>query len=111
MPWQWGVAAGVDLDRMLADVHVVSIVQRGALDAQVVDKSAIEAVQILNDHASCLVINLGVVIGHGEVIHWQIVIRCPSDGDRAAAHRHLFDDFVIKHEAELRHLNSLQRCH
>src|SRR5438046_2568345 len=55
-----------------------------------------------------LKINLGVVIGHGEVVHRQVVVRGAADGHRPRANRNLFDDFVFKHEAKLRHLNFLQ---
>ena len=92
-------------------MDVVAIVQCGALDAEVIYKSAVEAVEIFNDHAASLEINLGVVIGHGEVVHRQVVVRGAADGHRPRANRNLFDDFVFKHEAKLRHLNFLQDCH
>src|SRR2546430_14548435 len=52
-----------------------------------------------------------VIVGYGEVIDGQIVVRGAADGYRPAAHGNLFHDFVVKHEAELRHLNFLQRYH
>src|SRR6266478_5828575 len=41
VPGQRGIAAGVDLDLVLADVDVVAVVQGGALDAEVVHESAV----------------------------------------------------------------------
>jgi len=96
---------------VLADVNVVAIVQGGALDAEIIYKSAVEAGEIFNDHAAGLVIDFRVMVGHGEVVHRQVVVRGAADGYRPGAHGNLFHDFVVKHEAELRHLNFLPHCH
>src|SRR5713101_9927167 len=105
------IAAGIDFDFVLADVDVVAVVQGGALDAQIVHKSAVETVEVFNDHAASLKINFRVMVGHGEIVYRYVVIRGAPNGYGPAAHRNLFHDFVVKHEAEFRHLNFLHRCH
>ena len=92
---------------MLADVDVVAIVQGSALDAEIIHKSTVKAVEILNDHAAGFEIDFRVMVGHREVVHRQVVVRGAADGYGPGAHGNLFHDFVFKHEAELRHLNFL----
>src|SRR6266481_4171205 len=111
VPGDRRIAAGIDLDSVLADVDIIAGVQSGALDAEIVHKSAVETVEVFNDHAAGLKIDFRVIVGHGEVIDGQVVVRRAANGYGAAAHGNLFHDFVVKHEAELRHLNFLQRYH
>ena len=112
VPWDSGrKAAGIDLDLVFADMDVVAVVQGGALDTEIVHKSAVETVEIFNDHAAGLEIDFRVIVGHGKVIDRQVVVWGAADGYGSAAHGNLFHDFVVKHEAELRHLNFLQCCH
>src|SRR5256886_1349998 len=81
----------------------ISVVQRGALDPQIVDKRAVEAVQVLDHHAPRFEVNLRVVAGDGKVVYGQVVIRGAPDGYRAASYRHLSYQFVVEHEAKFRH--------
>src|SRR6058998_3963582 len=66
-------------------------------------------VEDLDSHAAGLEINFRVMVGHGEVVHRYVVVRRAADGYRPVSHGYLFHDFVVKHEAELRHLNFLQQ--
>ena len=96
---------------MLADVNVVAIVQSGALDAEIIYKSAVEAGEVFHDHAAGLVIDFRVMIGHGEIVHRNVIVRRAPDGYGPGAYGNFFHDFIVKHEAELRHLNFLPHCH
>src|SRR5437016_759426 len=111
VPGHRRIAAGIDLDFVFSDMDVVAIVQSSALDTAIVHKSAVEAVEIFNDHAAGLEIDFRVIVGYGEVIDGQVVVRGAANGYGPAAHGNLFHDLVVKHEAELRHLNFLQCCH
>ena len=65
LPRHGRIAAGIHFDDVLPDVNFVSVMQSGALDAQIVDECAVKAVEILNDHSPRLEVNLRVVTGDG----------------------------------------------
>src|SRR5258708_13946117 len=93
------ITAGVDLDFVFADMNVVAVVQGRALDAEIVHKSTVEAGEIFNDHAAGLEIDFRVIVGNGEVIDRQVVVRRAADGYGPAADGNLFHDFLVKHHA------------
>ena len=97
VPGQRGIAAGVNFDFVFADVDVIAIVQGGALDAHVIYESAVETVEIFNNHAAGLEINLRVMVGYGKVVDRQIVVRGSANRNGPAAHGYLLHDLVFKH--------------
>src|SRR5256885_13683246 len=95
VPWDSGrKAAGIDLDLVFADMDVVAVVQGGALDTEIVHKSAVEAVEVFNDHAAGFKIVFRVIVGYGEVIDGLIVVRGVADWLRQGVHGILFYVFV-----------------
>ena len=81
--------------------------QRGPLDAQIVDESAVQAVEIFDDQARAFVVDTGVVVGDSKIVHRNVVIRRPADRDWAAADGHFRDGFTFEHEAEFGHFSVL----
>src|SRR5579859_4596291 len=94
---------------MFADVDRIAVVQRGALDAQIVDEGAVEAVQIFDNEARTFIKDTSVVIGDGKIVHGNIVVGRAANRDRPAADGHLSYGFTFEHEAEFGHFSFLPR--
>ena len=73
--------------------------ERGAFDAKVVHKGAIEAGEIFDDKAAGLDIDARVIVRHGEVIDGEVVVGRAADADRAASDRYFLHQLIFEHEA------------
>ena len=69
-----GVARGVDLDVVLADPDGIAIVQRGALYAEVIYESTVQAGQVFDNEAARFDVHARVIVRYRQVIDRQIVV-------------------------------------
>src|ERR1700676_2966243 len=88
---------------MLADPDGIAVMKSGSLDAKIVHKSSVEAVEVFDYEAATLHIYARMMVGHREVIDGKVVVRCPANTDRPASHRHFLHELFFKHQAEFRH--------
>jgi hypothetical protein len=70
----FGVGGRVHLDVMLSDPDRIAVMQSCALYPQIVDKGAVQAVQVFHHQASGLEIDAGVIIRYRKVIYRQIIV-------------------------------------
>jgi len=104
IPRHGGIAGGVNFDVVLADPDRIAVVQRGAFHAHVVNECAVEAVEIFDHKATGFEVHAGMVVGDGEIVHREIVVRRTADAHGATADGNFLDQFFFKHQAELRHI-------
>src|SRR5882762_1827489 len=91
-------------DMMLSDQDGVAVLEHGTLDAYVVQKGPIEAVQVFDHQRSGFHIYAGVVIRNSQIVDGDVVVRRAADRHRLVPERDLLQRGALEFQDESRHL-------
>src|SRR5450759_1810839 len=88
---------------MLADQDGVAVLEHGSFDANIVQKRSVKTVQVLDHQRSGFHVHPCVVIGNGQIIDGNVVVRGAANGYRTRSERNLFQLRALEFQDESRH--------
>src|SRR5262245_23529946 len=82
-----GIGALEEHESELADLHLVAVAERGALDALLVDIGAVERTRVGDHVALGGALHLGMTARHGDVVERDLAVRMPPEPGDIAVER------------------------
>src|SRR3954452_8574694 len=74
-----GIGALEEHESELADLHLVTVAEGGALDALLVDIGAVEGARVGDHVALCRALHLGMAARHGDVVERDLTVRMSAE--------------------------------